>query len=225
MPQDSQGDPGYPGAQGERPSWPQADPFGGPPGAAPQGAGQYGPPPGAGQYGPPPGQYGPPQGQYGPPPGQPQYQGQQYAGQQQYGGPQYGQQQYGAQGQVVPAGYQQGQSDDKTWSMLSYLGSILFGFIPPLVVYLVKKDESPFVRFHGAQSLNLAVSFIIYSVGLWIFSLILGAVTAGIGFVLGTVIWAAVGIAFLVFAIMGAVASNRGEMNTMPTWLVFPMFH
>ena len=38
-------------------------------------------------------------------------------------------------------------------------------------------------------------------------------------------LWAAAGIVYLVYAIMGAMAANRGEMNTMPTWLAWPMVH
>jgi uncharacterized Tic20 family protein len=226
MPQDSPEDIPYQGGAG-RPGWPNADPFGGPPGQAgpaAQGqhggyaAGQQGPPPGPQQYGPPPGgQY------YG---GQPPYGGQQYQGQQYQGQPYPGQQYAGQyQGPLVPAAGYQTRSDDGTWAMLSYLGSILFGLLAPLIVYLVKKDESPFVRFHGAQALNLAISFAAVSVGLWVVGTVIGAVTFGVGALLGFLLWAAAGIVYLVYAIMGAMAANRGEMNTMPTWLAWPMVH
>lgn len=213
----------------------------GPQGQAPQGQ-QYGQQQHGGQYGqPPPGQ--PPYGQ--PPYGQQQY-GQAPYGQapygQQYapppgGQPGYGQAPYGgapAPGPYGPPGgpgYPAGgpgyygprsQSDDQTWSMLSYLSIIFFGFIGPLVVYLVKKDESPFVRFHGAMSLNLALSYAIYSVGLFIISVIAGNI-AGLLFVLGLVAWIGVSIAFLVYAIIGAVAANRGEMRDIPSPLCLHM--
>ncbi len=106
--------------------------------------------------------------------------------------------------------------------MLSYLSMIIFGFLGPLVVYLVKKDESPFVRFHGAMSLNLALSFTIYSTGLFIISVIAGNLS-GLLFVLGLVIWVALSIAFLVYAIIGAVAANRGEMRDIPSPLCLHM--
>ena len=44
--------------------------------------------------------------------------------------------------------------DEKTWAMLSHL-SVCFGFgiIGPLIILLVKKDESRFVAFHARQAL------------------------------------------------------------------------
>ena len=131
----------------------------------------------------------------------------------QYGGPQYGQQQpgrhqqYGGQQYVPPPGpaYQQpgypglqgvapaaagyyGQppspSDDRTWAMLAYLLSFVGGVIAPLIVYFVKKDQSPFVRHHAAQSLNLQLTSIIYGMGLLILALVAGAVSHGLGLLL-----------------------------------------
>ena len=36
-------------------------------------------------------------------------------------------------------------SDDKTWAMLAHLLVFVAGFVGPLVIYLVKKDEAPYV--------------------------------------------------------------------------------
>jgi uncharacterized Tic20 family protein len=53
-------------------------------------------------------------------------------------------------------------ADEKTMAMLSHLLMIFAGFIPPLVIYLVKKD-SKFVAFHAMQGLIWhAVMFILY---------------------------------------------------------------
>jgi uncharacterized Tic20 family protein len=168
------------------------------PGQVPYGQ-QYAPPPG-GQPG------------YGPPPPGPAPYGQQY-GPGPYGPP-------AGPGYPPPPGQAyynpRAQSDDQTWAMLSYLSMIIVGFLGPLVVYLVKKDESPFMRFHGAMSLNLALSFTIYSVGLFIISIVAGNLS-GLLFVLGSLVWVAVSIAFLVYAIIGAVAANRGEMRDIPS--------
>jgi uncharacterized protein len=244
MSQDSPEDtPGWTGeAQGSgsaRPGWPRADPHGRPP--------QPGPP--QPQYGPP--QHGQPQQpQYGQPQyGQPQY-GQPQYGQPQYGQPQYGQPQYGGQPQYdnqyapppgpayPPPGYQavpgvpgpaayygqQSQSDDRTWAMLGYLLTFVGGFIAPLIVYLVKKDQSPFVRHHAAQALNLAITSTIYSIGLFVLAIIAGAISHGLGFLL-VLLYFPLGIAFIVYLIMAAVAANRFEMYQVPNWACLQLVH
>jgi uncharacterized Tic20 family protein len=192
----------------------------------------------------PPGQpqYGAPQGQqYG---GQQQYPGRDYGqqyGQQQGGGQQYGQQQYapppgqaypqpgyqGMQG-VAPAaayyGQQPSPSDDRTWGMLAYLLSFVGGLIAPLIIYFVKKDQSPFVRHHAAQSLNLQLTSLIYCIGLLILSLIAAAVSHGFGILL-FFLYFPLGIVFLVYLIIAAVAANRGELYQAPNWVALPLVH
>ncbi|PPK94144.1 hypothetical protein CLV92_10842 [Kineococcus xinjiangensis] len=166
------------------------------PGRPPEHGGQppYGQPP---QYGQPPhGQA--PQGQYGQPAqhGQPQY-GQ--APQGQYGQPaQYGAGPYG-QPPVSPA-------DERTWATLTHIGGIFFSFIPALVVYLVFKDRSGFLRGHAATALNFQIIILIA----WIVSASLTTVL--IGFLLMPL----VGIAYLVFPILAAVAANRGAAYRYP---------
>jgi uncharacterized Tic20 family protein len=209
------------------------------PGQPPSGPPQYGDPkPGQRQQ-----QYGgTPYGQQ--PPGQPQYgppQGQQYGGQQQYWGQDYGQQQYapppgqaypqpgyqGMQG-VAPAAAYYGQqfspSDDRTWGMLAYLLSFVGGLIAPLIIYFVKKDQSPFVRHHAAQSLNLQLTSLIYCIGLLILSLIAAAVSHGFGILL-FFLYFPLGIVFLVYLIIAAVAANRGELYQAPNWVALPLVH
>jgi uncharacterized Tic20 family protein len=246
------GRPGWPQADPHgRPSpAPQPGQPGPPPAGSPQpprpqyGQPQYGRP----QYGRP--QYGRPQ--YGRPQyGRPQYGRPQY-GQPQYGQPQYGQPQYG-QPQYAPppgaayqqAGYQQpgyqavpgvpgpgaaayygqpSQSDDRTWAMMGYLLTFVGGAIAPLIVYLVKKDQSPFVRYHGAQALNLSITSAIYSIGLFVLAIIAGAVSHGLGFLL-ILLYFPLGIAIIVFLIMAAVAANRFEMYRIPSWACLPLVH
>ncbi len=56
-----------------------------------------------------------------------------------------------------------GRDDDQQWAMMAYLGLIFFAFVPPLAVYLVKRSESPFIRYHAAQALNLWITVFCYS--------------------------------------------------------------
>ncbi|HEX5290278.1 MAG TPA: DUF4870 domain-containing protein [Streptosporangiaceae bacterium] len=203
-----------------RPAWPQADPHGRAPQNGPQNGGQQ--PPQYGQYGPP---------QYGPPP---QYGQQQYGHQAPYGSP------YAPPpgSSYPPPGYQPVPgapagwppqpgvpvSDDRTWVMLGYLLTIVGGFISPLVVYLVKKDQSPFVRHHAAQGLNLALTWAMYSIGLFVLAAVVAAVSHGLGLLL-FLLYFPLGITFFVFLIVAAVAANRFELYRVPAWACLPLVH
>ncbi len=154
-----------------------------------QGAGGPGQPPpqyGAPQqpqqpaYGAAPQQGGPPQG-YGPGPGQPAY---------------------GAQGAGAPLS----QSDERLWATLGHVGGILFGFLAPLIVWLVQKDRSPFVNDQGREALNFQITLLIAYVVGWITSFLI------IGFFLVFAAW----VAAIVFGIMGAMAANKGEAYRYP---------
>ena len=156
--------------------------------------------------------------------------GQQGYGQQGYGqgGPQgygqaYGQQGYGQQG-YDPQGYgPRGTSDDRTWALLSYVLALVASIIAPLVIYLVKMNESRFVRFHASQALNMGITAIIESVAIFIVGVFLAFILHGFGFLLMLLAFLALGIAHLVYLIMGAVRSNQGQLFQVPTIICFRM--
>jgi uncharacterized Tic20 family protein len=153
--------------------------------------------------------------------------GQQAYGQQGYGQQAYGQQDYGQQAETQ--GYDQqgygprGASDDRTWALLSYVLALVASLIAPLVIYLVKMNESRFVRFHAAQALNMGITAIIESVGIFIVGILLAVITHGFGFLLMLLAFLALGIAHLVYLIIGAVKSNQGELFRVPTIICFRM--
>ncbi|HYB86898.1 MAG TPA: DUF4870 domain-containing protein [Streptosporangiaceae bacterium] len=201
-PQDST--QGYPQPGHIPPTGPQGQGQGQPPG---YGQGQGGQPPGYGQ-GQPPG-YGQGQG------GQPGY-GQQ-ASQPGYGQPAYSQ-------QDNPQGYgPRGASDDQTWAMLSYVLAFVASIIAPLVIYLVKMNESRYVRFHAAQALNMGITVVIESIAIFIVAIFLGAVTHGFGVLLAALALVALWIAHLVYLILGAIRSYQGQPFRVPTIICFRM--
>src|SRR5689334_1430002 len=51
--------------------------------------------------------------------------------------------------------------DDKTMAMLSHLLGIVLGFVGPLIIWLIKKDQSPFVDDQGKESLNFQIMLVI----------------------------------------------------------------
>ncbi|MDR7322002.1 MULTISPECIES: DUF4870 domain-containing protein [Catenuloplanes] len=173
------------------------------------GAGGYPPPTsGAGAY-PPPGGYGsqpgsgygapPPGGGYGPPPG---------GG---YGAPPGQGPQFGTPG--YPGGKANYANDDKTWVILSHIGGVLFGFLAPLIVLLVKGNESPIVRAHAVEALNFQITWGLAALA----SVVLTVCSFGFLFFLPGIVWVVV----LVFGIMATIKVNDGEWYTYPmTWRV-----
>ncbi|MFI7108997.1 DUF4870 domain-containing protein [Nonomuraea sp. NPDC050227] len=143
---------------------------------------------------PPP--YVPPPPGYGQPPGHGQAPG--YGQQPGYGYP---------AGPYVPGrfGPRRG-SDDTTMAMLAHLLGLLVSWIGPLVIYLMKKDESPYVRDQAAEALNFQITmFIGYAVAI-VLSIVL------VGLLLFPIIW----IVSLIFHVQAAIATNRGENYRYP---------
>jgi hypothetical protein len=90
----------------------------------------------------------------------------------------------------------QGQpsSDARTMAMLAHLLALFTGFLGPLILYLVKKDDDPFIRFHALQALYfelIGIPLAIVTCGLWV-------------------------LAMLVFNILGIVHANAGEWWKLP---------
>ena len=58
--------------------------------------------------------------------------------------------------------------DEKTWAMLCHFSSFIglifpFGnFLGPLIIWLIKKEELPFVEDQGKEVLNFQISMTIY---------------------------------------------------------------
>jgi uncharacterized protein len=164
----------------------------------------------AGQYPPPSGQpSGPPYQQpYGQQPGQPPY------GQQQppYGQQPYGQQPYGQQG-PPPTGFQ--SSEEKTWSQMAhFLGAL--GFIPPLLVFLIKGPQSPTVRAHAVAALNFQI--LCSGAILVLFVLRVCAALILPDFLSTLMSWASTGvwIVSVIFAILAGMKAGQGEIYRYP---------
>ncbi|MDX6429115.1 MAG: uncharacterized protein QOE54_1481 [Streptosporangiaceae bacterium] len=192
--------------------------------------GVYGQPPGA-----PPSAHGqPPQGR--PPYGQPPYgqapqapQGQQVLryGVQPYD-PAYGAYDprwgYGPPGNPEHPEYGQPTGDDTTMALFCYVGALLGGFLVPLILYLIKKNESRFVRFHAAQALNYTLTQMIVFFSVLAPLGIVAIVTRQPAIlVLAAPVWLYEAVSPYVWMILGAIRSNRGEWYTMPKWTCFRM--
>jgi uncharacterized Tic20 family protein len=94
------------------------------------------------------------------------------------------------------------ENDQRQWAMFCHLSGLL-GFIGPLVLWLLKKDEMPVVDSNGKEALNFQLTIFIAYV-------IAGALTfVLIGFFLYPVIL----LVWLILTIMASVKANSGELN------------
>jgi len=125
-----------------------------------------------------------------------------------------------------PQGYgPRGPSDDQLWSLLAYLLTFVFSLFAPLVIYLVKMNESRYVRYHAAQSLNMGITATIYGFGAFGAGIPLALITHGFALLLAIPLFIAFAIAHLVFLILAAVAANRGELYRVPKVICLPLVH
>lgn len=110
------------------------------------------------------------------------------------------------------------KKEAQTWGMLCHLVALV-GFIGvpfghllgPLAIWLIKKNEYPFVDEQGKESLNFQISMTIY-----------GLVAAMLVFVLiGFPLLIGLGIADLVLVIIAAVKASNGESFRYPCTIRF----
>ncbi|MBB1035850.1 DUF4870 domain-containing protein [Dietzia sp. CQ4] len=134
----------------------------------------------------------------------------QQPGSPQYGDPQYGTQQFGDQPVAGP--------DDRTPAALAHASSLIamalsagwLSFVGPLVMWLIYKDRSPFVRQAAAGSFNFNVGLWIMSIVGWIF------IITVIGIPIGLVLLAVSFVLQIVGHLIGTVRATRGRTINYP---------
>ena len=102
-------------------------------------------------------------------------------------------------------------TEDTTLAVLAHLSFFAFGIIAPLVIYLVKKDESPFTRHHAAEALNFHITVSLAAIVSAILIIVL----------IGVLLLAVVLIAGGVLAVIAALAAGRREAYRYPFCLRF----
>ncbi len=100
-------------------------------------------------------------------------------------------------------------NDEKNIVTITHLGGILFSFIPSLVVWLLKKDDSEYIAAQAKEALNFQVTLLLAQFVAYILIFIL------VGFLLLGLIW----LFNVVFCIIAAVKSSKGESYRYPLTL------
>jgi len=107
--------------------------------------------------------------------------------------------------------------DENMWAMICHISAFSVFFIPfgniisPLVIWLIKKDEFPFVDDQGKEALNFQISLTIYVIASAILTLLLVGIPMLIGFL----------IFGFVVTIIGAMKANDGEKYRYPMTIRF----
>lgn len=116
-----------------------------------------------------------------------------------------------------PPGGHSVSNDDRTMGMLCHLLGIFTGFVGPLILWLIKKDQSAYIEHHGKEALNFQISIMLYMIAAFILTFILVFVIGPLAFPLLFLL----GIVFLVLEILAAVAAQKGELHRYPLCIRF----
>jgi hypothetical protein len=93
----------------------------------------------------------------------------------------------------------------------------LVGLLGTLIMWRVKRAESPFLDDHGREATNFQLSTLLYL----IVGIVFAIITFGLGVILAVPAGIALMILMLVGCIRGAIAANRGEYYRYPMCIRF----
>ena len=109
-------------------------------------------------------------------------------------------------------------NEARRWASLCHIIALVgligngVGFVlGPLVVWLIKKDEDPFIDEQGKEAINFQITMIIAAI-------VSGLLTV---IVVGFFLLIAVGILMIVFPIIAAIKSSNGEHFRYPFTIRF----
>lgn len=109
-------------------------------------------------------------------------------------------------------------TNDRTWAALCHASALLGVFfhfpghiLGPLIVWLVKRGDSPVIDAHGKEAVNFQLSMLIYNIVAAVFCLIL------VGFVFLAVLW----VLNAVLVIIAAIQASEGKFYRYPLTIRF----
>lgn len=95
--------------------------------------------------------------------------------------------------------------DSKNLVLLLWIGTLLFGFIPGLILFFIKADNA-YIKHQSKEALNWSITCIIGYFAASILTLV----------VIGALLFPVIGVCHLVFTIMGAIAASKGNDFKVP---------
>lgn len=99
-------------------------------------------------------------------------------------------------------------SDEKTLAILAHVLTIVAWFLPPLIIYILKNQDSSFVGAHAKESLNFQITLTIVMIILFIT-------------IIGIFLMWIVGIIALILVIVATIRASEGKLYRYPfTWRI-----
>ena len=107
--------------------------------------------------------------------------------------------------------------EERNWALAAHIGTLVamavaLAFLAPLIVLLVKGNDSAFVRRHSVESLNFQFSVYIYAAA----ATLLVLVTLGVGAIIVVPAAIVAAVAYLVFIVIATVRAANGEEYRYP---------
>jgi len=98
-------------------------------------------------------------------------------------------------------------SDEKTLGIVMHVLCLVgFPILGPLIVWLIKKDQSPYIDQQGRELLNFQLSFLIYAFVSFLLCFVL----------IGIPLLFAIGIGTIILTIIGIVRASEGNIYRFP---------
>lgn len=97
-------------------------------------------------------------------------------------------------------------NDERNIATITHLAGTVFWFVPALVVWVLKKDDSAYLADQSREALNFQITVLMAQFVAGLLAIIL------IGFVLMGIIW----LLNIIFCILAAVATSKGETYRYP---------
>jgi uncharacterized protein len=103
--------------------------------------------------------------------------------------------------------------------VLSYLGVPFLGPLVPLLIYLLNRRKTAYIRRHSAQALNLSVTALLYGVCALIAAAMLALDSIGVALAVVVPLVAALWLVILGYVIAACSLASRGGFRQLPAWL------
>ena len=112
-------------------------------------------------------------------------------------------------------------AESRNWAMVAHISAfaVFLGipwFVGPLIVWLLKRTDDPFVDAHGKEAVNFSLSVLIYAAALVVGGIVFGILTLGLIVIPVVLVAIALGIFWFVVTLIAAVKASSGERYEYP---------
>lgn len=112
-------------------------------------------------------------------------------------------------------------TETRNWAVAAHLAAFLgaavtVAFVGPLVVWLVKRDEHPFVAEHAREALNFNLTMYLGLVAAFVVGFVTGVLTIGLSLIVIAPALIGFAVAWFILTIIAAIRASNGETYRYP---------